>query len=272
MFGEPILKACLTVGVLLALSGPGQGQPAGPSPGDTEAVASYEKDMAASSAAVKDALDRVAPEDRVVLIQTLRLEVPTGFCERAGLESGGGPWTLSPREARLFTALLRGEPGMEAISRPTIMTFDGQSARVSIGQTVDLVTGLESIPKDGGPVYSLKTATVEVGNSLRVCPKVADDGKSVVLRVEARHTTLGGTPVATPVTSAGGPGKGGPVTHLHCLDRPVNVQMVETTADVPVGGTAVLVSTAAGQDAKVETLWLLTVHTREAKRATAAPR
>src|SRR5262245_4811107 len=78
-----------------------------------------EIDQAGKEASINELawLVRQAPVgQRSVVMQGLCVQVPAGFCEKAGLSVAGrderkkaaaGVWTLSQREARMFGALLR---------------------------------------------------------------------------------------------------------------------------------------------------------------------
>src|SRR5436190_12096080 len=69
-------------------------------------------DDAAAQNAIKNFRKNLEPGQKVVLVQTLCVQVPAGFCEQAGLgiepgHGGCGPWVLTPRESKMFGALLR---------------------------------------------------------------------------------------------------------------------------------------------------------------------
>jgi type II secretory pathway component GspD/PulD (secretin) len=125
-----------------------------------------------------DALDR---EPVQVMVQATVVEVPRGFCGRAGLEGDANAWTLSPREVAMFNALLRAakeKGGIEFLARPQLQVNDGQTGFVQVGQDLPVVT--PAVLPAGGAAQAAKVAYVPVGVTLRVTPKVTPDG-SVLL-------------------------------------------------------------------------------------------
>ena len=209
-----------------------------------------------------------------ILIDALCIKVPSAFCERCGLEEtpgGAGVWNLSPRETRMFTALLRAEPGKEVVSRPQMMVADKQAGLFQVGQEVPY-TVVEP-PKPGVAFPVTKVEYKSVGVTLRVAPRIAADGRSILLRSEAESTQVG-----PPVDLGNG------------TTAPVfNTQSNQTTVLVPDAGTVVLRTGTtttgtvlqlpdgtkkAGKKEMIDELWVLTAHiVRPAgKKPAAAPK
>jgi hypothetical protein len=200
-----------------------------------------------------------------ILIEGLCVKVPSAFCEQCGLEDGRGGtgvWHLSQRETRMFTALLRAEPGKEVLSRPQIMVADKQTGYFQIGQ--DVPYGVVQPPKDGVDAPVTKVEYKSVGVTLRVTPRISADGRSILLQTEAQSTQLG-----TPVDLGNG------------VTSPVfNTQASQTTVAIPDAGTVVLrtgtTSTGTvmqlrdgtikyGKKVTIDELWVLTAHIVRAK-------
>ncbi len=205
---------------------------------------------------------------RQVRIQAECIHVPAGFCERAGLRhSRHGEdrscyvGRLTAREAKMLAALLRVEPGMDLLSRPQIITQDGQASTVAVGQTVPVVSGLESLPGQPG-IVNWKTSNEQVGVTLCVTPKVSADGKYVQLTMRGTHRV----PRAAP-TLALQPRLYGPGSVVVCVGGGVDEEVAEGEVRVPVGGTAVMACPAV--DAH-ECLWVLKAEVIEAEPSNAA--
>ncbi len=175
-------------------------------------------------------LDR---EPTMIDISTTMVQVPAGFLRECGLVRPGAAdslWTLTEREAALFSVALRHHPKLTVLSRPQVRVADGQTASVQVGQDVPVVSRVESTPT--GPLAHLDY--VPTGVSARLTPRLAPSGKAMLLRVEAQQCA----PAASPVRLAGG------------TTFPFNVQTVQTTVTVPTGNTVVLSVPTTGADGK----------------------
>jgi hypothetical protein len=195
-----------------------------------------------------------------ILIEGLCVKVPSAFCEQCGLDDapgGAGVWHLSQRETRMFTALLRAEPGKDVVSQPQVVVADKQTGHFQVGQ--DVPYAVVEPPKDGVDFPVTKFEYKSVGVTLRVTPLVSADGRSIRLRTEAQSTRLG-----TPVDLGNG------------ATSPVfNTQSSQTTVVIPDAGTVVLRTGTtttgtvmmlrdgtrkAGKKVTIDELWVLTAH------------
>lgn len=210
------------------------------------------------------------PGQKTVVIEALCMKAPAGFCERCGLtdeDSAAGVWTLTPRECRMFTALIRAEKlqgGLDVLARPQLALDDGQTGRCEIGQPVEVVTGLEAVKKDGKIVYTATTGNVNVGMKLVVTPKVAANGY-MQLKVETENSEL----VPAPTPAGGKAVTNAPVVQA----RATNKQVAQATLILPDAGTAVIrasLSAAPGGKPGPELLWVLTAHVVRGEKKPAA--
>ncbi|MBP3956206.1 sigma-70 family RNA polymerase sigma factor [Gemmata sp. G18] len=130
-----------------------------------------------------------------VLIQAVCVRVPTGFCDRVGLinESAQGAGydvhALTPRETRMFTALLRAEPNREVLTRPQMLIADKKTGSCQINQNLDMVTEVRTTTEGQNKVYTAKTVPIERGFKMQVTPAIVPNG-FVHLQIEARYTDL----------------------------------------------------------------------------------
>ena len=192
------------------------------------------------------ALDTAPPQ---VMVQATVMQVPRGFAAEAGLEGGAGAWTLSPREAKMLTGLIRAakERGeLDVLSRPQIQVADNQTGFVQVGQNFPVPTG--GPVKAAGGAVDAKIEYVPTGFSMRLTPRVSPDGKSIQLRAEPQVTTVSivdlkhRKPGEESVTLT-------PVPAF-------NTQSVNATSEVRDGETLVV----AMGGAKYDTLIVLTPH------------
>ncbi len=139
-------------------------------------------------------------------VQVLFVRVPAPFVSELGLGADSG-CVLTPREGRLLAAALKHAPGQEVLARPQLLLTDNQQG---FFQTAGLVT--------------------------RVVPRLAPDGKTILLRAEAQLSQTHGTSTDT--------------------------QSAHATVSVPVGGALVMQggmrSTTDGGEAS-EVLVVMTV-------------
>ena len=210
----------------------------------------------------------VAQGDRAVMVQAMCVQVPMGFCKQAGLveEKGNatGPWALTPRESRMFHALLTAEPRKTVLTRPTMIMTDNEPGCVQVGQEVPVVTGLEATSQDGNTVYVARMRTVATGVRLMITPHMSVDGKEVLMRVKGNISEMDGNPTQMPVVRASG--------EENTLDSGIrtiafmpvfNVCQFQTAVELSEGWTAVI-RTGNGKET-CETLWVLTTHMVDGK-------
>ncbi|HJZ54868.1 MAG TPA: hypothetical protein VKE74_07905, partial [Gemmataceae bacterium] len=233
----------------------------------------WAKDEARRKAIVAAGRQQAGAEP-AILIDALCVKVPSAFCEQCGLDDGpgtAGPWVLSQRESRMFTALLRAEPGKEVISRPQIIASNNQAAVFQVGQEVPYA--VVEPPKDGGDPPVTKLESKSVGVTLRVTPRLSADGRSIRLHTEAQSTQLG-----APVDL--GRGVTSPVFHTQSSQATVVVPDAGTVVvrtGTTTTGTVVMLRDGTKQAGKKETideLWVLTAHIVRAadEKPAAAPK
>ncbi len=139
--------------------------------------------------------------ERQILITATCVQVPSGFCKECGLSEEDGPsaggWVLTPREARMFQALIRGameaKKEIDILSRPQIQVIENQTGFVQVGQEVPYTT-VEPEKKDGKIIYNHKISYHLSGAAFKVTPRINADGK-VLMRVELTLSTVSPTPV-----------------------------------------------------------------------------
>jgi hypothetical protein len=209
------------------------------------------------------------PGQRIVMVQALCVQVPAGFCEQAGLSTapghaGCGPWVLTPRESKMFGALLRATPNKDIVTRPTMVIADQETGCVQVGQQVPVVSATETVTKNGETLTITKMEMRPVGVTLQVTPKVGDDGQAVLLRVQGQISTLESTMAPMPIQQAGGEADGQDNGVRAVAYAPAfNVQQFQTTVEVSEGWTAVICTGTkpiGPNKQQVETLWVLTTH------------
>lgn len=193
-----------------------------------------------------------------IQIEGLLAEVPSGFCERCGLDGEqpgmAGVWSLSRREVKMFTELLRLDKACKVQSRPKILVADNQTGYIQVGQDVPYVVSTDM--KEGKTVQTIDHR--HVGITTRVTPRLSADGRTVLLQAELQHSA---------VSPALGTLKDGVVV------PGFSTQTCQTTVAVPDGGTAVIrfgTTTAAGGKV-IDHLWMLTPSVIRGKEPPVAP-
>jgi tetratricopeptide (TPR) repeat protein len=147
-------------------------------------TAEYEQEIARLIAQ----LDKAPPQ---FLLQAMVVQVKREFIETAGFNVGGQgnetTWTLSPREMHMLTALFRGakEKGeLDVFSRPLLQICDNQTGTVFIGQERPFVSGFEIVTTGGVAAVAPKKETIATGITFQATPRLAPDGKSILLNVD----------------------------------------------------------------------------------------
>ncbi len=206
--------------------------------------------VAAEPALQKQIGDMLAALDKApvqVTVQAMVIQVPRGFAAEAGLEGDGNAWTLSPREAKMLTGLIRAAKGRgecDILSRPTVCVNDGQTGSVQVGQNYPVRTVAVVKPASGAVAVESKIENVPIGFSFRTTPKVSADGKSVQLTTESQLTTV--LPEAVTL--------GNPDDAQAVRVPAFKTQSLRSTATVRVGETLVV----AMSGDKFETLVIVT--------------
>ena len=153
---------------------------------------------------------------------------------------------LSEAEARRFLQALQAQNGGEFLSRPQIMTQDGQRAAVSIGGDMAFVTGVSMVQRDGQfvPEFQRDSRQTEVGFSF--VPTVSADSKFVRLQVEASLCRAMDAGKEYRVTVEAPARSHGPKPSA---SRALNVYKFQTTVNAPVEQCVLLHTGPSGVEA-----------------------
>ncbi len=234
---------------------------------------SWQKEEALAKNGLADIAANGSAGDWFVHVQGMCLRMRAGFCEDVGLSANttattDNPatttlWTLTQRETRMLTSLIRTERTKEMISRPTIVTMSLQAARICADEQVEAITELEPSTQNGKTVYIPTTKKLDLGVSLMVTPKISADGKRVTLSVESNSAELIGGIIEIPIK----PKKDTQVSTKTKQTVPVrivgpgavNKSAFRVSADIANGETVVIRS-APDAKKKQEMIWMLTVH------------
>jgi type II secretory pathway component GspD/PulD (secretin) len=211
-------------------------------------------------------------QPRSVLVQLVCVRVPDGFLSRVGLTDDGAPGNcapcvLTPREVKMFGALLRAEPGVEILARPQLLLAENKTGFFQVGEPKEVIVGLEAVTKDGTTLYAPKTMQVSnPGLTLRLTPRFTADGKSILLKSEATYMSVSGAPALIRVSAAQPADEAKPRdSFLPCLchgQAVVNQQSMQMSVLVPDGGTVAACGLRTKDDKQNATdlLWLMTAH------------
>ncbi|QJW97074.1 sigma-70 family RNA polymerase sigma factor [Frigoriglobus tundricola] len=227
----------------------------------------WQKDEARLQAILKGAHLNTPSPTTTVLIDAMCVHVPRGFCRRSGLteEESSNTWFLSQREVRMFSALLRAEPGKEVVCRPQLHVAEGQTGSVHVGQSVPVGTGKvvslkgkkesEKSPITSNAVVEFETAQmIDIGAKVRVTPKIGASGQ-LLLRIEAENVEIGAPVQLYPADK-----------HAEAVPS-FNCHTFQTTVVVPDAGTVVIRSESVAH----EVLWVLTPHVIRGEKKASAP-
>ncbi|MDY3551341.1 sigma-70 family RNA polymerase sigma factor [Gemmata sp. JC717] len=175
-----------------------------------------------------EALKRDPKAAPSVVIQSVCVHVPDGFCKRVGLTensptgAGGNCWQLSQREARMLKGLLATERNRSVVHRHQLVVADGKTASAESLRKLDVVTDVRTTTEGNTKVYTAKAISTEVGFKFQFTPQIMSTG-TVYLDVKSTCTYVNG-PVFVD-------GKQSPV---------FNEQGINLTALIPDRGTMVM--------------------------------
>ena len=135
---------------------------------------------------------------------------------------------LGDNEASRLVEVVLGVKGAEMLSRPQIITLDGQEASLQVGGEVPIAHVDEIV---GGERRERRVESVEFGTKLRVLPRIVpEDRRMVVVEIAGEKTSV------NPEWKAGDDAKGcAPLLSTH---------KIELAATVELGKTLVLLSPA----------------------------
>ena len=122
-------------------------------------------------------LEQLAPQTRMVTTQVMLAPLDAAAMEQTEMREG----------LLVFT----GEAGeLQPVTRALLVGYDGeeQSADNSQGQTY--VSRIEPVVAAGAVGYGVSTETLTTGLSLRVTPRIAEDGESVRMTLVGQYTVL----------------------------------------------------------------------------------
>jgi RNA polymerase sigma factor (sigma-70 family) len=199
-----------------------------------------------------------------VVIEALCMQATGGFCEESGLTvddpktgemSSPIVATLSPREVKMMTALIRGLKAQERVdilSRPHISVLENQTGFLQVGQTVDQSALAEASTPAEAPKYSGKpvlTRTITKASdawgpnaSVQVTPRIDKDSGKIRLRVHVKTTGVSALTVETIEVKA--------------------EAMLSSDEALAIGHT---IGSTRDKAQKTELLWILTPHVIRAK-------
>lgn len=146
---------------------------------------------------------------------------------------GGFVFSAASESFNLLIRSLKLQSRLDILSRPQVMTLDGQSARIAVGQNVPYV---DSTTLTGTGFAQQGFQRKDVGVLLEVTPKINPDG-TVLLRVIPEISSV----VPTPVNLGNG-----------VLGTAFNIQRIETTVIASDGETVALGGLISKRDTKQE--------------------
>ncbi len=146
---------------------------------------------------------------------------------------GGFVFSAASDSFNLLIRALRVQSRIDVLSRPQLMTLDGQTAKINIGQKYPFI-GSSNVTATG--IIQQNIDREVVGVKLEVTPKIMPDGR-VVMRVIPEVSSI----VTPPVNLGNGQ-----------LATAINIQQIETTISSYDGETIALGGMISTKDTKVE--------------------
>jgi hypothetical protein len=147
--------------------------------------------------------DQWPMNERAVWMQAICVRVPVGFCGDVGLADGPSIRSLSLLEKRLLLNALNSAPTAELVSNPQLVTPNGETPRVKIGDELELK--LKPVCSADGTNVTLHIDSVASGHRLSkeldllpigtaLIMEKGKSGKSEVLWIVTLHAIQGRRP------------------------------------------------------------------------------
>ena len=220
--------------------------------GDDPRPAGLKEGDARNVISIVQAAPKAGASERQILIQALCVQVPSGFCKECGLAEEDGPsvgaWVLTPREARMFQALVRGameaKKKIDILSRPQIQVIENQTGFIQVGQEVPYTT-LEAEKKYGKMIYNRKIESFRRGRVTQSDPAYQPGRQD--FSCESRPDAF----TVKPDTSISATATTAPV---------FNFRLPQMTVQASDGETTVVSSGRIRATRRHEVLWVLTPH------------
>ncbi|MFO0887659.1 MAG: hypothetical protein U0790_00785, partial [Isosphaeraceae bacterium] len=164
------------------------------------------------------------------------------FNSLAGAGATFGIAFLSDLDAYFFLNAAQGDSRSNIVQAPKVTTFNGSSATVFDGRTVNYVQQLIPVVNFGAVAFTPIPAQIFDGVQLTVMPVVSADRRYVRLTMAPFFSTIDGFDNFPVPAAVGGGGIGGgsaSITGLISLPRQT-ISSINTTVTVPDGGTVLL--------------------------------
>src|SRR5262249_27803189 len=173
---------------------------------------------------------------------------PFGAGGAIGTDGGGslGLGFLSDIQVFLFLDAAEGDSRSNVMTAPKITLFNGQTSTITVATTQYFVTSISAIETPAGQVLFIPTnSAFNTGFTLTIQGVASADRRFVRMNLAPNLNNIAGselfpiTTFITPTVENGLPGQ--PVPFTQFLQQPTidNIN-VQTTANVPDGGTVVL--------------------------------
>lgn len=151
-------------------------------------------------------------------------------------------------ELHQFTTALSTFRDVQILHSPIQPMMDGQTGFFTSGESRTFNYGKQQKDVDGKAVGLPTAETVFLGHTANVCPTIAQDRKTLSLRIQYSHTSVNPTPVRVttdsgPTVEIGSQGEAIPIAP-YVLCYPIDTTGIETTVKLPASsGVAVNLGT-----------------------------
>jgi hypothetical protein len=209
------------------------------------------------------------PNDPHVLIDAMCVQLPAGFCDESGLtldnpatKTGELITSLSKRETKMLTALLRASHGRLILGNPKIEVLDGQTGSIqTIGPVEDVVT-LEATTTNGKTVYTPRTVRlINSHQTLQVTPKIIKETGKISLDIDREIAQISeGLGIAVRKVERDGKGQ---TFETQKIEPGLTESHLRASVVIPDGETIVLrslIESPRDKTQKSELLWVITAH------------
>jgi len=157
---------------------------------------------------------------------------------------------LSDIQVFMFLEAAQGDRRMNVMQAPKITVFNGQTAFITVQDQLFFLTGMNPVMTPQGPMFVAQHQAMPVGTQMQVTPVVSADRRFVRLAINQTMTNmLSATVPVLPVqvalpsifiNNSGATPEPNRVVQMFFQQPGVSVIAIQTTVNVPDGGTVLL--------------------------------
>jgi len=187
-------------------------------------------------------------QDVEVALEVKVVTISEDYCEQIGVNFDRdttqkdqlGLKFLDDKQVRMLMQAAQGDSRTNVMQAPKMTLLDGQAGTFNVTEAQNFVTGVEMVRSRGLVTFSPKVEPITTGFCMTAQPVVSADRRFVQVALKINQTDLASPVAMVPVTTPAERSKGQPSVCTQHIQQPkLTTMVVETTVEIPDGGTVV---------------------------------